>query len=109
MNNYDIDKDKNLDEQIKPIVELLRKYGFNTYESCQGGEGHAFPQPTIRFEGDEFDLIRAYELCEHFGYRPSEVSRVYWKVPLSYIDTHECNLEKEIWDKPFNQITFYSC
>lgn len=104
---YNIHKDKFMDKKIKPMVIALQKYGFKTFESCQGGKGHAYTEPTVRFEGDEFDLIRAYEICEHLKLRPNEVRRVYWKVPLSNPDKYTSDLEKYIWDKPFNEITFY--
>jgi hypothetical protein len=38
-----------LDPLIKPIVMLLRVNGIKTYTSCQGGKGHLFPEPTVRF------------------------------------------------------------
>ena len=41
-----------LDEGIKPYVLILRSKGVETFESCEGGEGHAMPEPTIYFHGD---------------------------------------------------------
>ena len=41
-----------IDAEIAPFVEALRSGGVETYESCQGGEGHSFPEPTIRFFGN---------------------------------------------------------
>lgn len=38
-----------LDPGIALIVNRLREYGVETYESCEGGEGHCFPEPTVRF------------------------------------------------------------
>lgn len=40
-----------LDAGIYAFVRLLRAHGVETFESCQGGEGHAFRVPTIRFHG----------------------------------------------------------
>lgn len=40
-----------LDPGIKKAVMLLQKEGIGTFESCEGGKGHAFPEPTIRFYG----------------------------------------------------------
>jgi hypothetical protein len=48
-----------LDPGIKPYVILLREHGVETYESCQGGEGHAFPEPTVRFSGERPEGFRA--------------------------------------------------
>jgi hypothetical protein len=35
-------REDNLDIKIKDIVIILRKYGFETFESCEGGDGHCF-------------------------------------------------------------------
>jgi hypothetical protein len=51
--------DPPLDSRIAPFVEALSDAGFETFESCQGGEGHAFPEPTIRFHGDRSEGLRA--------------------------------------------------
>jgi hypothetical protein len=72
----------NIDELMLPAVQKLNEYGFKTFEFCQGGEGHAFLEPTIRFEGTEFDLIRAYEVCKFYKLPVVEVKRVFRKIPL---------------------------
>ena len=38
---------KDLDDGIREIVLLLRKAGFNTFTSCEGGRGHPFREPTV--------------------------------------------------------------
>jgi hypothetical protein len=38
-----------LDRGIRKAVERLQACGIETFESCEGGDGHAFPEPTIRF------------------------------------------------------------
>lgn len=98
---------KGLDEKIKPAVEILNRHGFKTFESCQGGEGHAFFEPTVRFEGSEFDLIRAYEICELYKLPVFEVRRVYRKTPV-YINDNTPSVRQigETWDNPFNEIIF---
>lgn len=53
-----------LDEGIKEAVRILIDNGIETFESCEGGKGHAFPEPTIRFEGDMFDCIRVLDICD---------------------------------------------
>ena len=40
-----------LDPGIRKAVERLQAEGIETFESCEGGSGHAFPEPTIRFYG----------------------------------------------------------
>lgn len=41
-----------LDPGIRRAVLLLRSHGVQTTESCEGGPGHAMPEPTVYFEGD---------------------------------------------------------
>lgn len=53
MCEYDLpDFDPPLDPGIKNAVEILCKAGIETFASCQGGEGHVYPVPTIRFYGE---------------------------------------------------------
>ena len=44
--------DMELDVGIRRYVLILRQGGVETFESCQGGQGHAFPDPTIKFHGN---------------------------------------------------------
>ncbi len=39
--------DPPLDPGISEFVAVLQSKGVETYESCQGGDGHAFFEPTI--------------------------------------------------------------
>jgi len=52
-----------LDPGISEYVQALAGEGVETYESCQGGEGHAFPEPTIRFYGDRSEGFRALSIA----------------------------------------------
>ena len=92
-----------IDAGILPAVEILNKHGFETFESCQGGEGHSFPEPTVRFLGSEFDLIRAYEICECYGLTVLAAKRVYKKADVYISKTKHIGFA---WEKPFNEITF---
>jgi hypothetical protein len=56
-----------LDPGIKPYVIALRKAGIETFESCEGGDGHAFPEPTIRFHGDAGEGFRAFGIARTLG------------------------------------------
>ena len=96
-----------IDELILPVVEILNNHGFKTFESCQGGKDHAFFEPTVRFEGNEFDLIRAYEICQLYNLPVYEVRRVYRKTPV-YKNDNTANVSQigETWETPFNEITF---
>ena len=49
-----------LDAGIKDVVHTLIAAGIETFESCEGGAGHAFPEPTVRFEGDNSEGLRAF-------------------------------------------------
>jgi hypothetical protein len=46
----EIDKLVPIDLGIVRAVKLLRDAGFTTIESCEGGEGHAYPEPTVKFD-----------------------------------------------------------
>lgn len=100
-----IDLINSLDPIIKDAVILLNKYGYKTFESCQGGDGHCYPEPTVRFFGDEFDLIRAYELCSIHGLNVFNAKRVYRKTDV-YSEVTDGISIGDNWDKPFNELTF---
>ena len=95
----------NLDSGIRNAVQILNDHGFETWESCQGGDGHCFEMPTIRFWGEEFDLIRAYKICENYNLNVFEAHRVYRCVDIGTNSTRSCP-NGDMWDIPFNQITF---
>ena len=42
-----------VDPGIRRAVQVLRHAGVETFESCEGGKGHACPEPIIRFYGDQ--------------------------------------------------------
>ncbi len=48
-----------LDPGIEEAVRILRAVGIETFESCEGGNGHAYPLPTVRFHGDRSEGFRA--------------------------------------------------
>lgn len=56
-----------LDPGIEKAVRLLQSEGIETFESCEGGKGHAFPEPTIRFYGTPEAGWRAVGICLAFG------------------------------------------
>ena len=51
--------DGEIDPGIREFVDVLRAAGVATYESCEGGQGHVFPEPTVRFRGDRSEGFRA--------------------------------------------------
>jgi hypothetical protein len=48
-----------LDPGIREAVVRLRQAGIETFESCQGGDAHSYPEPTVRFHGDRSEGFRA--------------------------------------------------
>jgi len=48
-----------LDAGIRLAVQALRAAGVETFESCQGGAGHTYTQPTVRFHGHLPEGFRA--------------------------------------------------
>ena len=68
-----------LDGGIARAVSVLRDAGIETFESCQGGTGHAFAVPTIRFFGHREEGFRALAVALQKGFRVSELRR-YWAV-----------------------------
>ncbi|MDP4148912.1 MAG: hypothetical protein Q8937_08140 [Bacteroidota bacterium] len=94
-----------IDEKIRPAVDILNDHGFVTIESCEGTEGHGYPEPTVRFEGTEFDLIRAYEVCAAYNLCVLEVKRVYRKCTSIYDKSGQKILGMG-WEPPINEITF---
>ena len=60
-----------LDPEIRSLVMGLRKAGFNTSMSCQGGAGHLFELPVIGIELPTFDdaVHQREKLVAWFGRR----------------------------------------
>jgi hypothetical protein len=56
-----------LDEGIRAIVITLVANGVETFESCEGGRGHSFPEPTVRFEGSSAEGLRALSVALENG------------------------------------------
>jgi hypothetical protein len=66
-----------LDAGIKDAVLLLRKHGVETVESCEGGDGHAFPEPTVRFAGEKSEGYRALAVALQHGFKVMQLRRVW--------------------------------
>jgi len=74
-----------LDKGIEKAVLILRENGIETIESCQGGNGHAFSEPTVRFCGGKGEGYRALSIALDHGLKVVELRRV-WPV-LDYEPT----------------------
>ncbi len=79
MNDYVISEDSQIDPGIVPYVAVLRSEGIETFESCQGGPGHAYPDPTIRFHGERSEGFRALAVAMQSGLPVLELRRI-WPV-----------------------------
>lgn len=85
--------DPPLDAGIRRAVEILQAEGVETFESCQGGQGHAYPEPTIRFHGNRPEGFRALAVAVNHGLAVANLRRVwpiidgeptgpYWEITL---------------------------
>ena len=68
-----------LDREISYAVKVLYEAGIETSESCEGGDGHSFPEPTVQFFGDGAEGYRAVTIALQFGLPVSDLRRV-WSV-----------------------------
>jgi len=66
-----------LDKGIERAVNVLLDAGVETFESCEGGEGHAYPEPTIRFHGERAEGFRALAIALQYGLRVLSLRRVW--------------------------------
>lgn len=71
--------DDRLDDGIRPYVETLRAAEVETFESCEGGDGHAYPEPTVRFHGGRSEGFRALAAALQAGLPVGCLRRV-WPV-----------------------------
>jgi hypothetical protein len=79
MNSIDVDDslDMPLDHGIRRYVMVLRKEGVETFESCEGGQGHAFTEPTVRFHGNAAEGYRAFTAAMNYGLLVFSLRRSY--------------------------------
>lgn len=71
--------DPPLDTGIRAAVEALQGAGIETFESCEGGPGHAYSEPTVRFHGDLAEGFKALSIALRAGLRVAAVRRT-WPV-----------------------------
>ncbi len=58
-------------------MRILFENGIETFESCEGGGGHPFPEPTVRFHGGQGEGFRALAIALQHGLRVSGLRRYY--------------------------------
>jgi len=90
--------DPPLDPGIVKAVAALRNSGVETFESCQGGANHAYPQPTVRFHGDTAEGFRALaaaikedlpvaELRRVWPIHDDEATGPWWEITFATVPT----------------------
>lgn len=68
---------KHLDPGIREVVGVLMSNGIETFESCEGGRGHAYPEPTVRFHGERSEGFRALAVATAHGLRVLALRRTW--------------------------------
>lgn len=102
--NFDIN---NIDIEMRELVSLLRHEGFPTITSCSGGEGHAFPDPTVRFACG--GLETAGELMDRLVRRLIDYGYIGFHVSVSYqvSGAVKDNTIHPIFWAPFVEVEFH--
>ena len=68
---------ESLDSGIRDAVRILAEGGIETFESCEGGEGHCYPEPTIRFHGERGEGFKALAIAMQNDLKVRSVRRVW--------------------------------
>lgn len=76
---FSLPHDHIIDAGIVRAVLALQAAGVETFESCQGGAGHAFLEPTIRFHGGHAEGLRALAAAIEANLQVAALRRV-WSV-----------------------------
>ena len=71
--------DPPLDAGISRYVEVLHGAGIETFESCEGGLGHSYLEPTIRFHGDRMVGFKAFAVATEHNFPVATLRRI-WPV-----------------------------
>lgn len=93
--SHGLELDMPMDAGIAPYVHTLRAAGIETYESCEGGEGHVFAEPTIRFHGGRGAGFKALAVAIERGLPVYGLRRV-WIVD-------DAELTGPIWEIVFSK------
>jgi hypothetical protein len=73
----DLPHDHIIDAGIARQVAALQAEGVETFESCQGGPGHSFHEPTVRFHGGAAEGLRALAIAIKAGLSVVALRRVW--------------------------------
>lgn len=80
---------------IRYAVEVLQGAGIETVESCEGGDGHAYHEPTVRFHGGTWVGYRAFAVAMEHGLPVKHLRYAY-----STLNGH---LEAPCWEIVFDE------
>ena len=80
-----------LDPIVAEYVRVLRANGVETFESCEGGDGHAAVEPIVRFFGDKSEGFHAMDVALKQGLPVLELRR-YWQI----VDGEPCGPHWEL-------------
>jgi hypothetical protein len=81
-----------IDPGIRQAVQRLQEAGIETFESCEGGNGHSYPEPTVAFLGGPDAGWRALSACLAYRlpvmslrrvwdfYEPNEPIGPHWEI-----------------------------
>lgn len=86
--------DMEIDSGIRRAVLILRSQGVETFESCEGGEGHAEPDPIIRFFGGAYAGYKAFAIAMEHG-----LPALHLRYSYSVVNGH---LEGPHWEMTFH-------
>ncbi len=78
-----------VDLGIVRAVKVLRDGGVETFESCEGGDGHSMAGPTVRFIGDVEAGWKALAVCLTYAF-PVCALRRDWTISVNG-EPHEHN------------------
>ena len=88
---------RRLDRGIAYAVKVLNEGGVETFESCEGGDGHAFAEPIVRFHGGPGAGLLAVARALECGLPAAELRRS-WRVVNG-------ELEGPFWELTFSPRT----
>ena len=95
LTNHEPDIDMPVDQGIRYAVLMLRSQGIDTIESCEGGAGHAFPEPTVRFNGGAWEGYRVFAIAMEHGLPVLHLRHVH--------DVVDGRLGPPCWEMTFGQ------
>lgn len=92
-----------IDLGIVRAVKVLRDAGVNTFEACEGGGEHAYAEPTVRFEGDDAEGWRAFDVAVAAGLPVMTLSRGWCAYEIAHRRAAGQSLPPPFWTMTFAQ------